>query len=261
MNSIKAIIVDDEKLSRDVIRTFLKDDTSIEIVSECSNGLEALQCIGDVKPDLVFLDIQMPDLNGFQVMQELPGDARPSFIFVTAYEKYALKAFEVSAVDYLLKPFTEERFKQALQKALTHISNTRQTEFGKAVEKLLHVYADLKGKDVKKEYLDRILVRENKKLFLVPLKDVYCLEASGDYVRLHLKHKNHLVNESLNNLETKMDPERFVRIHRSAIINKERIREFIPHFNGEYVIILENDLQVKLSRTYKHLFKELIGNQ
>ncbi len=261
MNTIRVLIVDDEILSRDVIRAFLKSQHHIEVVSECSNGLEALQCIADLKPDLVFLDIQMPDLNGFQVIKELPAETMPAFIFVTAYEKYALKAFEVSAIDYLLKPFTEERFRHAVQKAVIQISNSKQSEFNKAVEKLLHVYSDLRGKDLNKEYLNRLMVRENKKIFLVPLKDIYCLEASGDYVRLHLKNKNHLINESLNNLETKIDPNTFVRIHRSAIINKERIKEFIPHFNGEYVIILENEMQVKLSRTYKHLFKELIGNQ
>jgi len=261
MKAMRTIIVDDEKLSRDLIRTLLKDHPLIETIAECTNGLEALQCIVDTQPDLVFLDIQMPDLNGFQVIKELPGDNKPLFIFVTAYDKYALHAFEVSAVDYLLKPFTEERFNSAIQKAFSHVSGTRQSEFNKAVEKLLAIYADLKLKDIKKEWLNRILVRENKKIFLVSLKDVYCLEASGDYVRVHLKNKSHLVNNSLNNLETQLDPDQFVRIQRSAIINKERIKEFIPHFNGEYVIVLENDLQVKLSRSYKHLFKELAGNK
>jgi two-component system LytT family response regulator len=260
MNSIRAIIVDDETLSRDLIRAFLKDQEYIETIAECSNGLETLQCIIDTRPDLVFLDIQMPDLNGFQVIKELPADIKPLFIFVTAYDKYALQAFEVSAIDYLLKPFTEERFNSAIKKAVAQIFNSKQSEFNKAVEKLLLIYSDLKFKDLRKEYLNRLLVRENKKIFLVSVKDVYCLEASGDYIRLHLRTKSHLINDSLNNLETRLDPDQFVRIHRSAIINKEKIKEFIPHFNGEYVIVLENNMQVKLSRTYKHLFKELIGN-
>ena len=259
MNSIRAIIVDDEELSRDVIRAFLKDQDNIEVIAECSNGLDTLQTIVDTRPDLVFLDIQMPDLNGFQVIKELPADIKPLYIFVTAYDKYALHAFDVSAIDYLLKPFTQERFNTAVAKAVSQILNSRQSEFNKAVENLLVIYSDLKLKDLKKEYLNRILVRENKKIFLVPLREVYCLEASGDYVRLHLKNKNHLINDSLNNLETKLNPDQFTRIHRSAIINKEMIKEFIPHFNGEYIIVLENNMQVKLSRTYKHLFKELVG--
>jgi two-component system, LytTR family, response regulator len=257
MNPLRTLIADDEELSRDYIKRLVDANPQIEIIGECVNGVDTLQNIIDLKPDLVFLDIQMPDLNGFQVISELQGETKPLFIFITAHDQYALSAFEVSAIDYLLKPFTRERLENAIHKAGLFTASSRQSEFNRSVENLLQVYLQMKGKDLMKQYLTRILIKENKKIFLLPLKEVYCIEASGDYVRLHSRHKNHLVNNSLNNLETQLDPEQFVRVHRSSIINKEKIKEFIPHFNGEFIIILENGIEVKLSRSYKHLFKEL----
>lgn len=258
---VSALIVDDEKLARNVIKKFLQEYDNIDIAAECSSGIEALQQIETLQPDLVFLDIQMPDLNGFQVIKEVEVQYCPVYIFITAHNKYAVEAFEVSAIDYLLKPFTRERFDKAVKKSLEHLSAFRELKVNDAVEKLLKVYAQLCNKETNALYIQRVLVKENKKIFMLPLKDVYYIESSGDYVKFQLKNKSHLVNESLNNLETRLNPAQFLRIHRSFIINLDYIKEFIPHFNGEYFVVMENDAQVKLSRSYKNLFKEIIGRQ
>lgn len=258
---LKALIVDDELLARDIIRQLLKKHEELIIVGESSSGLKAVQAIEDLEPDIVFLDVQLPDLNGFQIIKEVEISFKGIFIFTTAHNKYAVEAFETSAVDYLLKPFSEERFDKAVQKAIEHFKAFRELNTQRATDKLLNVYQQLLGKEGIKRHMQRVLVRENKKIFMISLKDVYYFEASGDYVKIQLKNKTHLINESLNNMEKQLDAQQFVRIHRSFIVNIDFIKEFIPHFNNEYIIVLENDAQVKLSRSYKNLFKEIIGRQ
>ena len=254
---IQALIVDDERLARNVIKKFLQEYDNIELVAESSTGLEALHHIEELKPDLVFLDIQMPDLNGFEVIKEVGSQWKPVYIFITAHNKYAVEAFEASALDYLLKPFTQERFDIALKKAFDHLTAFKESKVNMEIEKLLKKYSELKNPEGNPQYIQRILVKENKKISMLPMKDVYYIESSGDYVKLQLKSKCHLLNESLSNLESQLDPKQFLRIHRSFIVNIDYIKEFIPHFNGEYFVIMENDAQVKLSRSYKDQFKGL----
>jgi two-component system LytT family response regulator len=258
---LNVLIVDDERLARDIIRNFLHKYENLVITGESSSGLQAIEAIETLKPDLVFLDVQMPDLNGFQIIKEVERDFKGLFVFTTAYNHYAVAAFETSAVDYLLKPFSEERFDSAVQKALKHLAAYKVLDAQKTVDQLLSAYHELSQKEGAKKYLQRLLVRESKKLFMVSLKEVYYLEASGDYVKVHQHHKTHLVNESLNSLEKQLDPAQFLRIHRSYIVNLDYIKEFIPYFNSEYILVLENNAQVKLSRSYKNLFKDLIGRQ
>ena len=258
---LKVLIVDDELLARDIIKQFLKKYEGLQIIGESSSGIKTIQAIEELEPDIVFLDIQMPDLNGFEVIREVELSFKGLFVFTTAYNKYAVEAFETSAVDYLLKPFSEERFDKAIKKAIHHFEVFKLANSQKALDKLLTAYQQLISKEGSKGFMQRILVRESKKIFMIPLKDIYYFEGSGDYVKLQLKNKTHLINESLNNLEKQLDPQQFIRIHRSFIVNLDFIKEFIPHFNGEYIIVLENDAQVKLSRSYKNLFKEIIGKQ
>jgi len=256
---IKALVVDDEKLARDMLTSLLTNYSDIEVLEECSSGLDALQAILTHEPDLVFLDIQMPDLNGFQVIREIPPESKCVFIFITAHDKYAVQAFEASAIDYLLKPFSSERFDKAVLKALNHLAASRERNLHKAIDHLLRMYDNLISRQGHLSCIQKILVKESKKIFMVPVQEVYYIEASGDYIRIHLKNKSHLVNESLDNIQAQLNPKEFFRIHRSFIVNVQYIKEFVPHFNSEYFIILENDAQVKLSRSYKDQFRSLIG--
>ncbi len=258
---LKALIVDDEPLARDVIRRFCGKYEQLEVIAECGSGLHAVEAIEEHCPDIVFMDVQMPDLNGFEVIKEVEGKFKGTYVFTTAHNQYAIDAFETNAVDYLLKPFTEQRFDKAMQKTLKHILAFKETNTRDAIERLLLTYEQVAAKNAKKTYLQRVLVRENKKLFMVSLRDVYYFEGSGDYIKIQLNNKSHLINESLSNLEQQVDPKQFVRIHRSFIVNIDHIKEFIPHLNGEYIIVLQNNAQVKMSRSYKSQLNQLIGRQ
>lgn len=260
-NKLKILVVDDEPLARDVIKQFCRKYEQFTIVGECGSGLQAVEAIEKFSPDIVFLDVQMPDLNGFEVIREMEGIFKGIYIFTTAHNEYAIDAFETNTVDYLLKPFTEERFDKAVNKTLQYIKAAKDIQTETAIDRLLLSYNQIASGNGSKTWLQRVLVRENKKLFMVSLKDVYYFEGSGDYVKIQLQNKSHLINESLTNLDKQLDPGQFVRIHRSFIVNLDYIKEFIPHFNGEYIIVLQNNLQVKLSRSYKSQFNHLIGKQ
>lgn len=260
MNPVRAVIADDEKLSREYLRKLAGACPALEIIAECRNGLETVNTIFSQQPDLVFLDIQMPDLNGFDVIQEVRKEMKmPFIIFTTAYEQFALKAFEVSATDYLLKPFTAERFEDALQKALEQLDRNRLSGTNAAVEALLKLYNQQKEARRLEVYPSRLLVKTNKRMLFVATEDIYWLEAAGDYVKIHLRDQHYLLNESLNNLEQTLDPATFIRVHRSHMVNSKFIAEFKPYFNGEYILVLENRQEVKLSRSYKEKIRPLLG--
>lgn len=261
MKTLKALIVDDEFFGREIIKTYLKDFPFVEMIEEASNGKEALLKINELKPDLLFLDIQMPVLNGLDVIHEMDPSFQPAIIFITAYEQYAVKAFELNVVDYLLKPFDQSRFEAALNRAIERIQ-TKENDLGQLVKKLQDSYEHLQ-RPHKSEQLTRILVKEPKKMFFIKTEDVFWFEASGDYVIVHLEKKSHLISQSLNQLEAHLDPHDFARIHRSYIINVHSISEFEPYFNGEYFITLKNNTRLKLSRTYRdrlgHLFADIFN--
>lgn len=254
-NKYTALIADDEALARDYLRSLLEEYKFISVVFECANGLDATRMILDERPDFVFLDIQMPDLDGFGVIREVSREGLiPCFIFITAYDHYAVKAFEVNAIDYLLKPFDKKRFDESLDRLIQCVSFENRQGMNKAVEGALRTYLELKQQALS----DRLLIKVNRKIIQLNKKDILWLEASGDYVKIHLQDHYHLVNTSLNQLEEKLGLSNFVRIHRSSVVNLDYVKEFWPYYNGEYVLILQNGHEVKLSRSYKDKLKGLL---
>jgi two-component system LytT family response regulator len=251
---IRTLIVDDEPLARDRIKRFLRDEADIQIIGECKNGLEAIDSITSEKPDLVFLDIQMPEKTGFEVIKSLGSKKLPTIIFVTAYDQYALQAFDVHALDYLLKPFNRERIKRAVSRAREHIDHRK---IGELDERLNSLIADIRGE---KKYLDRLVVKAVGRVFFLKSDEIDWIEAAGNYVKLHVGREAHMIRETMNGIEAKLDPEKFLRIHRSTVVNIDRIKELHPMFSGDYAVILRNGTELALSRNYRERFTELFEN-
>ena len=251
--SIRTIIVDDVDLARERIKILL-DDSELEIVAECANGREAIRAIGSLNPDLVFLDIQMPKIGGFEVVEAIGVEEMPSVIFVTAYDEFALRAFEVNAVDYLLKPFDEARLKRAVERAKREIG--RQKPDGEIEEKLRRLLKEVRDEP---RYLKRIPVKSARGTTLVLTEEIDWISSAGHYLELHAGDEKHLIREQLNRLEAKLDPEKFVRIHRSIIVNLDSIKSLHPLFNGDHLVILKNGQEVSLSRTYHERLLTLLA--
>ncbi len=251
---IRALVVDDEPLARDMIREMLEDDPEVEIVGECANGREAVEAIKSEKPDLVFLDIQMPELGGFEVLESLDRQTAPYIIFVTAYDQYAVRAFEVHAFDYLLKPFDHERFDTAWQRV------KEQIKLDQGGEREQHILALLEELKSGPRHLERLVIKNGGRVFFISVHDVYCIESEGNYVRVYDHQKGYLLRETISNLEEQLDPKQFRRIHRSAIVKIDKIKEMQPWFHGEYRIIMENGKQLTLSRNYRSNFQRAVGN-
>lgn len=245
---IKTLIVDDEPLARRNLRVLLEQDGQIEIVDECRNGHEAVKAINTHSPDLIFLDIQMPEMDGFDVLARVGPEQIQAIIFVTAFDQYALKAFEVHALDYLLKPFDDERFARALERAKSQIS---ASEIDKLSQRLLALLEDRKSerKGTDESYLTRLMIKTSTRMMLLKVDEIDFIEADGNYAKLHAGRKTHLLREKMNDLEGRLDPARFVRIHRSIIVNLDRIKEMQPHFNGDYIVVLDDGRQLRLSRS------------
>lgn len=241
---IRTIIVDDVDLARERIKLLLSD-SELEIVSECANGREAIKAIRDLKPELVFLDIQMPKIGGFEVVEAVGVEAMPAVIFVTAYDEFALRAFEVHAVDYLLKPFDEARLKRAVEHAKREIRQRKPA--AEIEEKLRQLLKEVSGEP---KYLKRIPVKSARQTTLVLAEEIDWISSSGHYLELHVGGEKHVIREQLSRLEAKLDPETFVRIHRSTIVNLDSIKSFHPLFNGDHLVILKNGKELHLSRTY-----------
>jgi two-component system, LytTR family, response regulator len=246
--NIRTILVDDEDLARHVLHEYLSEEPDIEIVAECANGFDAVKLVAEHKPDLLFLDVQMPKLDGFEVL-ELVGDEM-AVVFVTAYDQYATKAFDASAVDYLLKPFDLERFKTALQRVRQRIAaNTRQK---------LNVSALRHAASAPGSYTQRIVVREGTSLHVIPVNQLDYAEAQDDYIALHSCGKTHLKQQTISNLETSLDPSRFVRVHRSFLVNLERIAKVEPYTKDTRLAILTDGSKIPVSRSGYLRLKELI---
>ncbi|HSS21429.1 MAG TPA: LytTR family DNA-binding domain-containing protein [Pyrinomonadaceae bacterium] len=256
---ITTLIVDDEPLARRNIRLLLKDDDEVEIVGEASSGKEALTLIRKHSPDLVFLDIQMPELDGFGVLDNIDAEQLPAIVFVTAYDQYALKAFEFHALDYLLKPFDDARFEKALRRAKLQVG---QREIKDLSERLVALLAQREGKlpaPVRSpQYLSRLLIKSAGRVFFLKTDEIDYVRAEDYYVKLHVGRKGHLLRETMNELESKLDPAKFLRIHRSTIVNIERIRELQQHFNGEYIVLLHDGTEHKLSRSRREQLQSLL---
>jgi two-component system LytT family response regulator len=251
--TIRAVIVDDEPLGRTLIREMLRLDPEIEVVAECSNGGEAIKCIGERRPDLVFLDVQMPEIDGFEVLTALDAARLPMIVFVTAYDQYAVRAFEVHAVDYLLKPFDRERFHRSLQRAKAQLRLERSSDVSE------RILAMLEEQKVRTKYLERVVIRANGRVFFLKTSEIDWIEAAGNYVSLHVKKDSYLLRETIGGMESQLDPAKFPRIHRSQIVNLDRIRELRSWSHGEYHVILYDGTQLTLSRTYRDRLHELLG--
>ena len=247
---IRTLIVDDEPLARRNLRVLLEKDPQIEILDECRNGREAVKAIKSLSPDLIFLDIQMPEMDGFDVLARTGPQYIQAIIFVTAFDQYALKAFDVHALDYLLKPFDDERFAHALQRAKSQIEAREIDRLSKRLLALLEEReSERKGSGDQEKYLTRLMIKDSGRVMLLKVNDIDFIEADGNYAKVHTGRKAHLLREKMNDLEARLDPAKFVRIHRSIIVNLERIKEMHPHFNGDYIVVLEDGRKLRLSRT------------
>ena len=265
---INALIVDDEPHAREGIRIRLKEYPNICIVGECSSGMEAVKSIIELRPDLLFLDIQMPGMNGFQVLQKAEVQPMPIIIFVTAYDKHAIKAFEYHALDYLLKPISEDRFRNAIQVVLAEANHRNFELYAKKLKSVVDDYLDITKKESKeqnalvtqKNYLSRLLIKSKDTVSVIPVHEIDWIESAGDYVYVHLNSKKHLVRETLITLEKNLDPQQFVRIHRSSIVNVEKIKNLRSNESGDYDVFLSTGIKLKLSRTYRDHFQNVMKN-
>ena len=247
---IKTLIIDDEPLARRNIRLLLEKDPQIEILEECRNGREAVKAINTHSPDLIFLDIQMPEMDGFDVLARVGPEHIQAIIFVTAFDQYALKAFDVHALDYLLKPFDDERFAHALERAKTQIEAREIDRLSKRLLALLEEReSERTGAREQTNYLTRLMIKVAGRVTLLKVEDIDYVEADGNYAKLHVGKKSHLLREKMNDLEGRLDPAKFVRIHRSVIVNLDRIKEMHPHFNGDYIVVLQDGQKLRLSRS------------
>jgi two-component system LytT family response regulator len=250
--SLRAIVVDDEPLVRERLRSLLEDDGDVAIVAECGDGQSAVAAIAREKPDVLFLDIQMPELDGFEVLEALAPDAVPAVVFVTAYDDYAIKAFDVHAVDYVLKPIEPARVQLALTRARQRVSTSDATSVDERLEALLDRIRDDRRRPV------RFVVRTGDTISFVRADDVDWIEADGNYARLHYQGKNSLVRSTMKSLAVRLDPDRFVRVHRSVIVNADRIATLEPYFHGEYVITMKDGAKLHSSRSYSEELRRMI---
>ena len=248
MAAIRALIVDDESLARERVRTLIAASPGVTVLAECTGGREAVAAIVEHQPDLVFLDVQMPDLDGFQVLEALGDDHLPAVVFVTAYDEYALRAFEVHALDYLLKPIEPGRFARTL-------ARVRETLGDQSDRRLQDLLDALATRDLP---LDRLVIRTRSKVSFLKPGEIDWLEADGKHVKLHVGRETHIVRQQLKRLEARLAPHGFVRVHRSAIVNMDRIKELEPWFHGEYVVILKDGTKLTSSAAHSEALHRMI---
>ncbi len=254
VSRISTIIVDDEPVARRGVRLLLERDPSIEIVGEAAGGVEAADLIVERRPALAFLDVQMPGCDGFETLARVGAEQAPVVVFVTAYDEHALRAFDVSAVDYLLKPYDDARFEAALKRAKDAVRH-RQTQ---QVDARLYQLLDYLQTGAPPVVSERILVKSSGEIFFLKAEEIDWIEAEGDYMKFHVGGKTHLMRETMARLEARLDPKRFIRIHRSTIVNVDRMRKLSPSFAGEYAVILQDGTKLKLSRGYHERIAALL---
>lgn len=246
MKKFKCIIVDDEKLARDLLKEYMEDHTDLELIGEAAKGKEAVSLINKQKPDLVFLDVQMPGMDGFEVLEQL--DHHPQVIFSTAYDQYALEAFDKNATDYLLKPIDQERFGRSIDRAIERLNNNDNN--------LAQLIATVK--DQESAYLKSLFVQKSEKFHHINVEDIVNLEASGDYTIIITERDQYLSSSGISKVEAKLNPEKFIRIHRSTIINLDYLKEIEKHFNGGLMVKMKNNKRFSVSRTYARKIREKI---
>jgi two-component system LytT family response regulator len=258
---IRTVIVDDEPTARRGVRLLLERDHGVDIVGEAAGGAEAAELIRREKPDLAFLDVQMPGCDGFEALTKLDPATAPAVVFVTAYDEHALRAFEVNAVDYLLKPYDDTRFSAALQRAKDEVRRRQADTVNARLTQLLDYLQQnggTNGKAKEDNAGDRILVKSSGEIFFLKAEEIDWIEAEGDYMKFHVNGRTHLMRETMARLEARLDPKRFIRIHRSTIVNIDRLRKLSPSFAGEYAVILHDGTKLKLSRGYHERIATLL---
>ncbi len=249
---IRTLIAEDEPVARERLRTLLTQEEDVQVIGDCKDGEETINAVRALKPDLLFLDVEMPNVNGFGVLDEVGPDACPVVIFTTAYDHYAVKAFDMHALDYLLKPFDETRLKQALNRARTHIQRSENEQLAHRLFSLLQ--------DVGPKFADRLVIRSGGRIVFLKTREIDWIEAAGNYVQIHSGEHCHLVRETMNSMESKLDTSMFLRIHRSIIVNVESIKELEPCGNGEYIVQLYNGKGLSLSRSFRDRLDQLLGS-
>jgi two-component system, LytTR family, response regulator len=257
---MRTVVVDDEPLARRRLARLLEADEAVEVVAVCATGRETVKAVREHGPDLLFLDVQMPEMDGFGVLRELGGGPLPQVVFVTAFDQYAIQAFEVHALDYLLKPYTPARLGAAVQRAIKQLQAPPAVAADRLAELLEHLERERRALDARLTgapaapppgQTTRLLVKEGERMFFVPVERIDWLEAEGNYVRLHCGREAHLVRATLSGMEEQLDPRRFTRIHRSTIVNMDRVKEVRPWFAGDYLVKLHDGGELRLSRRYR----------
>ncbi|MCB0838400.1 MAG: response regulator transcription factor [Bacteroidetes bacterium] len=270
MNLIRTLVIDDEPEAREGVKQLVEKSSDNVLSGVCKNGLEAIQKINSLRPDLIFLDIQMPEINGFDVLNSIDPHALPSVIFITAYDQYALKAFELHAVDYLLKPFTDQRFYSALGHANQQIRSRSIGDINVQLASLLDGYKKdystekessliKEPASIKNPLQNRLIIKSSGKIYFIQLHEIIWIEAYDYYVKIHVKDRFYLLRESMKNMEVRLPSDQFVRIHKSSIINVSYIQELEPYYNGEFFVKLSQGEKLKLSRSYRENLMGLIG--
>ena len=249
MKSLRALIVDDELPARKKLLMLLKGEPDVEVVAEASNGVDAIAAVEEHRPDVIFLDIQMPGMNGFEVVDALEHKDRTLVVFVTAYDEHAVKAFEVHALDYLLKPFDRTRLRNCLER----IRAERRTD----TSKLNELLAEFRPR----EYLNRVVVKTRGRVLLLKIDEVDWIETAANYVELHAGKQSYLLRETLNSLDEKLDPRQFVRVHRSSIVNLDRIQELQSWSHGDFIVLLKDGTKLRMSRRYKQNLADIWGER
>jgi two-component system LytT family response regulator len=263
---LQVLVVDDEPLARSGMTTLLEKDPELDVVAECGNGRTAVEAILELQPDLVLLDIQMPEMDGFEVLRAVGTERMPPVVFVTAYDQFAVRAFEVNALDYLLKPFDDDRFARAIERAKQSIRRPDVGELSKRLLRLLEAAERTTSNQTVADrgrgaHLVRLVVKDAGRVFFVRTDEIDWIQAASYYVKLHVRGKVHLLRETMNSLESRLDPTAFFRVSRSAIVNLDRVREIQPFTRGAHVVILENGTRVKLSKTRREGLAELLGQE
>jgi two-component system, LytTR family, response regulator len=245
---IRALIIDDEPLARQRIRLLAQAEPALEIIGESANAVEALAAIKRDPPDLLFLDVQMPEMDGFELLQKLPRERLPAIIFTTAYDRHAVRAFEAHALDYLLKPFQPDRFKMAVARAQEHLANKQASVAARGLLDLIAAQQNSCSLPSPAQFLTRLTVKNDDRVVVIKTVEIDSIESAGNYVAVNVGEESHILRETLNTLEKQLDPERFLRISRSAIVNLDRVKELQPMFKGEHVIVLQNGKRIAMSR-------------
>ena len=244
-DKVKILIVDDEPLGRKMVRQMLNAHSDVEIIGECENGADAILKTKSSSPDLIFLDIQMPKMDGFSFIKEIANEKQPAIIFVTAYDEYAIRAFEVNAADYLLKPYNQERFEQAFERGVQQVQNSNTDEIN---EQLREFLSENKSP---RDFVQRFIIKSSGRVFFLKSDEVFWIEAEGNYVMMHTKNNHYLFREAISKLEETLNPQKFQRIGRSTIVNLDFVQELQPWFRGNYKVILKDGTELKLSPHYR----------